>query len=772
MKAPQKSPGSRSPKFSFGRQVLVKPGHVEARHWNFSPSAIPPWPGNGLWIWLNEAQCPLIAPVAALFRKEVHLKDAPCQVHAWLSADPAYRLSVNGRVADRGPDDLGIDYREAPATGNWLLGYRDLTPFFKAGKNILAVEVFSVEAMAAINYLSRGHGGWLFEAKVELPNHEDMVLISDESWQGIVAPQWAEKEWRPASRECATKVLHFEAAKEPQGWRTGEFSNHWPACSLVQNIWTPQVLSEIPPRMEAFYPHQDIVRATESVRLSEGAIFPITLEKAGGFAVRYDRVLCGYIRLRICGGAGASVEIQPSELDQPGFHRMAVCQLRSGVQECELPFYDSFSVINITVRDVSEPIVIREISTNFTSYPVSYRGSFTCSDPEMNRIWEVSRWLTQMCLQSHHLDSPNHQEPLSDPGDYLIQALNTYYAFGEPWLARQDLRKFAWLLRRRDFKPFHTSYALLWLQMLIDYGDYTGDTVLWSELAPEVHDLLETFASFRGPNGLLCNAPNYMFMDWVNIGGYEGHHPPAVIGQGYLSAFYYRALADAKRLAEFQGDTARAAGYGLLRRQIHEAYQRELWDETTGLYRDGKPFQTSVAPAEWLPADADIETHSAQNNSLAVLYGLAPANLGAGIMRRVLSGPGFNCQPYFMHFVFGALDCCGLFETEAVPQMRRWKVAGSTQSFREMWDAGDYSHSWQCSPMYQLSSRVLGVTPLEPGFKTVEIRPRTCGLQWAAGVVPTPHGPVSIEWEWINGQLHLEYSVPDGVEAVVVDDRA
>ena len=155
-----------------------------------------------------------------------------------------------------------------------------------------------------------------------------------------------------------------------------------------------------------------------------------------------------------------------------------------------------------------------------------------------------------------------------------------------------------------------------------------------------------------------------------------------------------------------------------------------------------------------------------------MLYGLAPVNRAAAIMRRVLSGPDFNCQPYFMHFVFGALDCCGLFETEAVPQMRRWKVDSSTQTFREMWDAGDYSHSWQCSPMYQLSSRVLGVTPLCPGFKKLEIRPCTCGLQWAAGVVPTPHGPVSVEWEWINGQLHLEYSVPDGVEAVVVNDRA
>ena len=27
----------------------------------------------------------------------------------------------------------------------------------------------------------------------------------------------------------------------------------------------------------------------------------------------------------------------------------------------------------------------------------------------------------QICLQTHHLDSPNHQEPISDPGDYVIE---------------------------------------------------------------------------------------------------------------------------------------------------------------------------------------------------------------------------------------------------------------------------------------------------------------------------------------------------------------
>ena len=58
--------------------------------------------------------------------------------------------------------------------------------------------------------------------------------------------------------------------------------------------------------------------------------------------------------------------------------------------------------------------------------------------------------------------------------------------------------------------------------------------------------------------GLISEAPNYMFMDWVSINGIACHHPPAVIGQGYLTAFYYRGLGDAKRVAELVGDATRA----------------------------------------------------------------------------------------------------------------------------------------------------------------------------------------------------------------------
>jgi hypothetical protein len=343
-----------------------------------------------------------------------------------------------------------------------------------------------------------------------------------------------------------------------------------------------------------------------------------------------------------------------------------------------------------------------------------------------------------------------------------------HYAFAQPWLARQDVRKFAWLLKDEKYHNFHTSYSIGWLQMLMDYYDYTGDQSLVVEMAPYVHELLDTYTSWRGTNGLISEAPNYMFMDWVNIAGFGCHHPPAVIGQGYLTAFYYHGLEMASRVAALTGDTARVEKYKKLRGEIAEAFNRELWVSDKGLYRDGKPFQTSVKPGQWLPADKDIETFSPHVNLLAVLYDLAPKDKQTAIVEKVLAEKPLNTQPWFMHWVFQAIDHAGLFDQYGTPQMRRWQIVPETQSFREMWNSGDLSHGWCSTPLVQMSQRVLGVAPTSPGFKTMTIRPHICDLSWAKGKVPTPHGDVEVSWKWAEDKISLDVTIPDGTEADVV----
>ena len=721
----------------------------------------PPLPPS--WVWTGKTGTETVQGTVGCFRKQITLKAVPRQVAAWVSADRHYRLYINGRLVSQGPTDPGEDYPGGKSRGNtglYYCDYRDLTPYFHAGVNIIAVEVFAAHLSSW--YGSSGHPGLFFQAKITQADRAITLLRADETWRAIAG----------SYLENGRDGVSYMPAQEPAGWRGVGFEDAlWPVCVPSGDYWPNLQTSQIPPMRETVYPLAHVVRVSPGVEAPTPPFQKghyVTLKADGSLALQYDRVLSAYVRLKIKGGAGATLHIALNETNAPGGHRAATMHLTSGEQVFETPFYSSFTVINLTASQVTQPIEIQDVTALFVSYPVTDKGAFSCSDIHLDRLWEASRWATQLCMQDHYLDSPDHQEPICDPGDYMIEALLNAYAFAEPALTRQELRKFGVMLANNHYINFHTSYSLLWLQMLLDYYDNTGDAGLVRELSPQVFGLLDRFAAWRGKNGLISEAPDYMFMDWVDIAGIGCHHPPAVIGQGYLTAFYYRALEDASRVAELAGDKGRAAGFQLLRPQIAAAFQRELWSPDKGLYRDGRPFQTSVKPGPWLPADTDIETFSPHVNVLAVLYDLAPKAQQEAILSKAMAQGPLNCQPYFYHFVFNALDRCGLFETCATAEMKRWEINPETQSFREMWTIGDWSHAWGGTPLYQLSSKVLGVTPETPGFDRITIRPTLCDLWWAKGRVPTPHGTVEVSWQRTENGLQLDVTVPAGAEANVI----
>ena len=721
-RGPIETPGMKT---VAGENGACTPGY------RFTPAPKPaPWQAQ--WIWIDAAQ----SPAVAMIRKEIALEEAPVRVAAWITADTRYRLWINGRLVSRGPVDMGRDY-QGGSTGRWFYDCRDLTPFFHKGANVIAAEVFRQWPIGFT--ISRGRPGLLFEAEVATANGRKLTVKSDATWRGVAAAQYP-------------NAMAYVPEKEPAGWRLPGFDDKaWPVCPEVKSVWEPMIASEIPPLMEVRYP----------VARIEGLPEDKTMRADGAFRVVFDRVLSGYPTLKIRGGKGAVATIKA--------HHTATVTLGEGVQSFEFPpMTEIVPSFTVELKGVTSPVEILDVGANFTSQPVDYRGAFECSDDGLNRIWKVSRWAVQICLQTHHLDSPNHQEPISDPGDYLIEAMVNHCAFAQPWLTRQDVRKFAWLLKDEKYHNFHTSYSIGWLQMLMDYYDHTGDKALVEEMAPYVHELLDTYTGWRGKNGIISEAPNYMFMDWVSIAGFGCHHPPAVIGQGYLTAFYCHGLAMASRVAGMMGDTARVQKYAQLRQSTAEAFQRELWNESKGLYRDGKPFQTSVKPYAWMPADKEIETFSPHVNLLAVLYDLVPKAKQAEIVNRVMEEKKLNTQPWFMHWVFQAIDHAGLFDKYGTPQMRRWKIVENTQSFREMWDGGDLSHGWCSTPLVQMSQRILGVRPVESESKTLIVAPHLCDLDWARGSVPTPNGEAAVAWAISGGKLTLDVTVPPGCKASVV----
>ena len=131
-------------------------------------------------------------------------------------------------------------------------------------------------------------------------------------------------------------------------------------------------------------------------------------------------------------------------------------------------------------------------------------------------------------------------------------------------------------------------------------------------------------------------------------------------------------------------------------------------------------------------------------------------------------------QPFFSHLLHDALVRAGrrdLLQTRCLkwwPQIERGNTA-----LEEYWEAkpgsGSRCHAWSATPTYDLTTHVLGVKPLKPGYAEAEIAPWFGTLRHLEGVVPMPKGLIEVT---INRDRGGEVVIPEGVIAHVRFDDA
>ena len=300
-----------------GMKAVADEQGAQVRGYKFRSECQKPTPWQAEWIWPGGD-----ARDRGWFRKEITLEDTPTEVWAWMSADMNYRLWINGKIASRGPADIGRDFAGGQ-THKWFYDYRDLTPFFHKGRNVIAAEVFR----HGPGGVSRSKGGWLFEAQAG-----KLTIKSDPTWRAM-----ASKDGRA-------------------NWQSPEFDDAaWSAAQAVPNVWAPLVASEIPPLMELRYP---VLRLDG---LPDNKMFT----KDGSFKVVFDRVLSGFPQVRVKGGKGARVTLKA--------HSSATFVLSGGEETLEHPFMTEIvPTFTVELKNVTSPVEIVDVGANFTSQPVEY----------------------------------------------------------------------------------------------------------------------------------------------------------------------------------------------------------------------------------------------------------------------------------------------------------------------------------------------------------------------------------------------------------------
>ena len=84
--------------------------------------------------------------------------------------------------------------------------------------------------------------------------------------------------------------------------------------------------------------------------------------------------------------------------------------------------------------DMPEPVEML-VEMRLSGYPVETEaGDFQCSDALLQKIWEVGRYTTELCMDDGFMDCP-WRERGQWLGDARVEALVAAYAFGDTRLA-------------------------------------------------------------------------------------------------------------------------------------------------------------------------------------------------------------------------------------------------------------------------------------------------------------------------------------------------
>lgn len=785
------------------------------------------------WIWGSPGLAEDHRNEYIYARHTFRLDSKPLSAPVRISACDRYQLFVNGKFVCRGPARCEPKYQAYDEI--------DLAPFLKQGRNCIAA---LAHHYGESTFQSRERGGWGFilDGQVRCQRGKPVPIHSGEKWKATRAdaysnrtaryvpqlgfqedydasagtPDWAkpslnDRDWPTAKVIGVATVMPFEnleargipfEREEPArfvsstGTFTGRGHDDYRTCSDIG--WLLAEEKRAPARTGA------ITGVDKAFKRGDGhmAVKPTPAGRFHAVVIDAGKETSGFVHFDIEAAGGEIVDFFYCEhvdadgaaivrARNGGLAKMADrYRCRKGRQQHQFFWWKGFRYVLIVFRDVKRPLKLHHIGYTFTSYPVERRGSFECSDPLLNQIWETGVYTQQLCMHDAYMDCP-WREQAQWWGDARIQWRVNMAAFGDEALFRRGIRQGAQsqvhdgltygLFPTDCHSCILPDYTLVWICSIWDYYFYTGDDSPLVEHFDNVVKALTWFDEHAGKSHL-CGYPGaglWLFLDWAPLfkGGYSAT----------FSLQYLEALQTAAMMARHLDRTDEARRYAGLARKVEQAIVRTFWDPKGKQFFEG--YETKKRKVY-----RQVAQHG---NTYAILTGvqkkwhekiidrvvwigrnfdkLAPDNVGGNYQHPKAKHP--IASSFFYAYVLEAMFRMNR-HADALRDIRglwsRMLDNGAT-TWYESWDHGPESygntsacHAWSASPTYHLSEQVGGVMPIAPGFERVRIAPHGFDLDSARVRTPTPRGAIEIEWQRTNGTgMDLKIRLPKRIEAVL-----
>ena len=755
------------------------------------------------WIWL-----PQEAPTAhqyVCFRRTFALVERPEQAILDLSVDSDFVLYVNGAEAGRGQFS---DYPERKTFTRI-----DLATHLKPGDNTLAV-------------LAYYRGEDFFEYRKGEPGlilalTAGTVRVStDALWKAIVHPAFASGPMPRVTPQMGF-TTSFDAREDIPWTEPGFKDESWASAEVVApatgGFWREILPRPVPPlTLEA--PSASSVafqgkfirtreRDSTAETMAHDALVPRsaahTLEPHGdaeplvfeppsdGMTGRFAviDVGCeevGLLTLEMEAPAGTVLEVGHGEHLDDGAVRMWVGKRNfadryvcgEGRRRYVLPFRRlGARYLQIHASGFTSAVRLHYAGLTPTRFPVEEGGGFSTPDALARAIYEVSVRTMELCMHEHYEDCP-WREQANYAYDSRHQALFGYYTFGNYAFAEASFDLTGRGYREEDgllelaapakYPVTIPIESLVWIAALAEHWLHSGSSALYERFAGEVTGILDKMIARRDPATGLYRPPGGpgMWHHYEWSAGLSGEDKDDVTHEHHaaFNLYLHESLGSTAWMLAQSGDHVAARQMEATRSALGAAIDRWFWNEN-GYYA------TRLVHGRQRLAHDNVQL-------LALHEGLVPKQRQGRVLETLYAGGLQEAMlAGLMYLVRGLMpvdEAARRFVSATVA--KHWEMmlrVGATSFWETQRGGDDFSfagslcHGWGGLPAYYYQAWVLGIRPLEPGFRRFIVSPYPDRFWTASGAIPTPLGPITVEWRRIDDGLALTAKGPEELTPVL-----
>jgi alpha-L-rhamnosidase len=687
--------------------------------------------------WISTERSQSATNTWLAYRKVIDLQDVPTKALSRIAVDSKYWLWINGKSVvfegglKRTANPFDTYYDEV-----------DIAPFLQSGENIIAVLVCYF-GKTGFSHNSSGRAGLLFDC--QQPGFE---LISDKSWScALLTAYQVAGEPLPNYRLPESSIL-FDARKDIGPWQTDKTIRlGW--TNIIGNAgdypWNKLIKRPIPLFKDfglTGYPKQNN-------RVSAHGFDTIICE------LPYNAQITPY--LKVDAPEGKKIIIAT---DNYLYHNGGADGIRAeyitknGVQEYEsLGWMNGHKVYYI----IPEGVKVLELRYRESGYDTDFTGSFHCSDPFFNKLWEKARRTLYITMRDSYMDCPDRERALWT-GDAVNEAGEAFYALSlsSHTLARNWLYEvFGW--QRPDgviYSPFGNwqrelpgqSLATIGYYGLWTYYLYTGD----KETLANLYDGAKRYLNLWEPDGkgtMKLRRGDWTWGDW-------GQNKDMLL---LYNLWYYIAVQGMHNAAVELGKTDEAARFAQFMSDFKTSFNKQFWNGTA--YRD--------------PEYQGKTDDRAQ--ALAVVSGVADPKKFPALLKVFQTEE--HASPYMEKYVFEAMMQMG-YEKEAMNRhKKRFDEMVNHPDFTTLFEGwgigvkgyggGTVNHAWSGGGLTILSQYVCGVAPLKPGFELFQVMPQPGHLNEATTTLESVKGFIRTSFKKQASGMEIKVSVPATTRAIV-----